>query len=738
MARRSPLRHRGAAPAALTALAAACTVCGPSSAQTVNDPAALEVVTVTAERRETLLLKTPESVTALSGEVLRLRGTAGLDDLNGSIPNYTFTSNQGVAQVFLRGIGNNFITLGGDPGVAFYADGAYVSDQTATNTGLFDVKRVEVLRGPQGALYGRNATGGAMNVISNSPTTTFSARLGAAAGSFGRAESEGFVSGPLGGTDTTARLSYQVKHLAGYTRNRLAAVAGAPDRLDDLSSQALRAQTLTPLPAGGRLRLLAQTFRQDDNGASSSTLPEAGPTPGSLLYRATPTGDPWNVKSQGAFNRRKVNSVQAILEQPIADADLSVNASYRKAAQGFRVDCDGTEALLCNQVFDTRSQEWTLDAHLASASDARLRWLVGATALRFRQAQDIVVDFAVPVGFLVPGGPLNVPFPGTFLQGGEVTSTAYAVYGDLRYAINSQWSAGLGLRHGTDRKSSTEYQTVAAFGINGRGNLRGDWDSAPTKLSLEGQLDKETLTYLQWSRGFKSGAINVGALQPQAVRPEKVASLEWGLKTSFLQRRGLLSASLFSADYSDLQVIQIVGVGTALQNAAKARINGMEVESLWRLNPALTASLNLAWLDGTYRQFKSVDQRHAPAGPAIDLAGNQLANTSRQQAAVALQYETAWPGAGRLAIRADYSWRSKIFFTEFNTEDASQRAYGLLNLSASLASSNNRWRVQAYVKNATNTVALASMTVVSPLLGATRTVNYVPPRMVGLGAELLF
>jgi iron complex outermembrane recepter protein len=732
----SLLRRRQASASA--ALAAACACAGPAAAQVANDASPLEVVTVTAERRETLLLKTPEAVTALSGEGLRLRGSAALDDLNGSIPNYTFTSNQGVAQIFLRGIGNNFITLGGDPGVAFYADGAYVSDQTATNTGLFDVKRIEVLRGPQGALYGRNATGGAVNVISNGPTPEFSARLGATLGNYGRVESEGFVSGPLGDSGTSGRLSYQIKHSAGYTKNQLAGQPGAPARLDDLDAQTLRGQTLTQLPGGGRLRLLAQLFNEKNNGASSSTLTEAGPTPGSLLYGAAPTGDPRSVKSQAAFNRRQVHSAQSVLEQPVGEADLSTIVSYRKASQGFQVDCDGTASLLCNQVFDTRSEEWTLDTHLASAPDAPLRWLFGVTALRFKQAQDIAVDFAVPVGFLVPGGPLNVPFPGTFLQGGEVISTAYAAYTDIRYALTPQWAVGLGARYGRDRKTSTEYQTVAAFGINGRGNLAGNWSATPAKLSLEGQLSKETLTYLQWSHGFKSGAINVGALQPEAVRPEKVASVEWGLKTSFMERRGQVSAALFSSNYTDLQVVQIVGVGTALQNAAKARINGLELETSWRVTPALTAGANLAWLDGSYRQFTSVDQRHAPAGPAINLAGKQLANTSRQQAAASLQYEAVLSGAARLALRADYAWRSKIYFTEFNTEDASQKAYGVLNLSASVTSASKKWRLQAYVKNATNSIALASMTVVSPLLGATRTVNYVPPRTVGLGADYFF
>ena len=255
MAHRFTLHRLAMPPAALTALATACMVSIPARAQDAAAPAALEVVTITAERRETLLLKTPESVTALSGEGLRLRGTAGLDDLNGSIPNYTFTSNQGVAQVFVRGIGNNFITLGGDPGVAFYADGAYVSDQTATNIGLFDIKRIEVLRGPQGTMYGRNATGGAMNVISHSPTVTFSARLGVTAGNYGKVESEGFVSGPLAGTDTTGRLSFQIKRLAGYTQNRLAGQAGAQGR------KALHPRRIAPVGRAGLAELLLDTLQ---------------------------------------------------------------------------------------------------------------------------------------------------------------------------------------------------------------------------------------------------------------------------------------------------------------------------------------------------------------------------------------------------------------------------------------------------------------------------------------------
>src|SRR5262249_20357815 len=145
----------------------------------------------------TVLDTTPAALTALSGAKLAEQGQTGLADVVTFVPNTNFTTGQGTAQLFVRGIGNVFILAGGDPGVAMYSDGAYVSDQTSANVALFDTQRIEVLRGPQGALYGRNATGGALNLISAAPTDSFSARVGVLLGDYGRKESEGFVSGPL-------------------------------------------------------------------------------------------------------------------------------------------------------------------------------------------------------------------------------------------------------------------------------------------------------------------------------------------------------------------------------------------------------------------------------------------------------------------------------------------------------------------------------------------------------------
>src|SRR5436309_1139439 len=301
---------------------------GTAGAQTAAPTEQLERVMITAEKRETALEMTPDAISVLNGARLKERGQTGLADVVDSVPNVSFTSNRDTTQIFIRGIGNVFITAGGDPGVALYTDGAYISDMTGANTSLFDVQRVEVLRGPQGALYGRNATGGAINIISAVPTDTFRGQVGVLFGDYGRKETEGFISGPLGGSSTRARLSYQVRKLDGFTENQLAGqtfgpvlpggpTTVGPKALDDLDAKALRLQTLTDLGNGASVRLIAGAWRQNDNGAANTILLEPVPLIPQFLFGVTPTGDPRSVKSQGNSRRVDVDTLQAIYDQPI-------------------------------------------------------------------------------------------------------------------------------------------------------------------------------------------------------------------------------------------------------------------------------------------------------------------------------------------------------------------------------------------------------------------------------------
>jgi iron complex outermembrane recepter protein len=739
----------GAATAQTAAPAPQPAASAPRAAAQNNDGAPteqLERVMITAEKRETALEMTPDAITVLNGARLKERGQTGLADVVDSVPNVSFTSNRDTTQIFIRGIGNVFITAGGDPGVALYTDGAYISDMTSANASLFDVQRVEVLRGPQGALYGRNATGGAINLISAIPTDTLRGQVGVLFGDYGRKETEGFVSGPLGGSSTRARLSYQIKKLDGFTDNQLAGQAfapvlpGGPDTvgpkaLDDLDSKALRLQTMTDLGNGASLRLIAGAYRQNDNGAANTLLLEPTPLIPELLFGVRPTGDPRSVKSQGNTRRIDVDTLQAIYDRPIganADKQLTVVASYRKSRADVFAEGDMTEASVATSRFNTSSRDVSIDAHLASDESGPLRWLVGATWLKFDQKQDIDVSTVIPLGFAVPGQPLNVPFPLQFLLGGNVHAKSTAAYVDLRYALTPKLALLGGLRYNRDEKTADEYLNVASIGLAATGAPSASWSSVPGSIGIEYQVYPDFLTYAKVAHGFKSGAINLGAVQPTPVEPETVTSVELGGKLGFLNKRASVSAAVFTSRYKNMQVVQIGQASPILANAAGAKISGLELEALAKPVPALTLGASIGLMDPKYTEFVNIDQRHAPMGPAVDTKGNQLAFVSKAQANLSAEWVQTF-GDYRATFRADYAWRSKLYFTEFNTEDAAQDSYGMLNLAASVRPTNGPWKLYGYVRNAGNTTALTSMTIASPILGAARTVNYTPPRHFGLG-----
>ena len=719
--------------------------------QPLRSEGRVERVVITAERRTSTLDATPAAVTALNGPQLTEQGATSLADVLNLAPNTSFSS-QGSTQIFIRGIGNVFLLAGGDPGVALYADGIYLSDQTSTNVALFDTQRVEILRGPQGALYGRNATGGAINLISAPPTNAFHSRLGVEVGNYGRKQTEGFVSGPLGGSATTARLSFQFRDVDGYTKNPLAGtpagpivsggpVFAPPDRLDDLRSAALRLQTLTRFGDKASLRLIAGYYHENDNGPSLPLLIDPLMN-SSLLYGLYPEADPRRQASQGAINRIDVRSLQAIYERPLDGGTLSLTAAWRKSDVHHAWDGDETAAPSAALNFTTASTDKSIDMHFTSRDDARLQWLAGLVAQEFKQRQDVTLRAQVPVGFLVPGQSLTTALPGGFRAdlGGPIRTRSLAAYTDLRYALTPSLALLGGVRLNRDTKRADEYQTltVPAFGLGGtRTDTPHDgWTSLSGSAGAEYRLAADTLTYARVSHGFKSGAVNLGALQGNLVRPETVTALELGLKTRSLDRRGVFNAAVFSSTYKDMQVAQASSANVILANASRARIDGAEFEFLLRPTPAWRLSATLGLMDPTYRDFTNTDTRNDPTH-AVDVSGRQLAQVSRRQLVLGGAY-TRNVGNHRLSLSGDYMYRSKIYFTEFNTPDAMQNGYGLLNLAATIAPTAGHWKLYGYIRNATNTTALTSMLITATNLGSTRQVTYTPPRQFGIGATWEF
>jgi len=739
---RFPLNYAAAALATGLSFAAA-----PIFAQAVDTSAVLERVTISSEKRLTVLDKTPDAISAISGSRLAEMGASGLEDVVSLVPNASFVSSYGVAKINIRGIGLNSTV--GAPGVATYIDGAYVSDLTSSNTGMFDLQRVEVLRGPQGALYGRNATGGAVNYVTAKPTQERQGQASVLLGNYGRTETEGFVSGSLGEGATSARLSWQIKSRDGYTKNTVAGnsyasvVSGkagtvGPDKLDDLATQSFRLQTMTDMGDAGTVRFIVGSHKEDDAGPNIAVLPQARQT-SLFLFGVSPSSDRFVTGSNGQTNAVDAQTAQAIYERPWGDNTLTASASYRKSSSAFFLDGDSTAALVSSTNLLGESTDKGFDLHLASAEGKRLQWLVGASYLEFEAKLESQFQQKLSLGILTGNAALNgIPTPSYFFLGGVSTMRSTALYTEMRYAITPTLAVRGGLRGNKDQLDVSEYQSnsAVASGAIRSATPSSSWDSMPGNIGLEWNLDKETMLYGKLSKGFKSGAINMGLLQAAAVNPETVVSTELGMKTSFLNNRGAFSAALFSSDYKDMQFSQITALGQSLINAPGAKINGLEMELLFKPVPSLILGANVGLMDPKFSDFSNSNSRN-PAAGLLSLNGKQITNVSKAQASLSADY-TQLIGEYKTTVRADYMWRDKFYFTEFNDADTMQAAYGVLNLAASIRQTGSKWKMYAQLKNATNTVAYNSLTTSGTPNAGARGVTYTPPRTFGIGMALDF
>ena len=692
-----------------------------------DEPQPVEII-VTAERRSTSIQDTPLALSVIDGDTLRQGGNQGLTELAQQVPSLSFAQSFGIAQIFIRGVGNNFFSPGGDPGVATYADGVYLSDQEATGVAFLDLERIEVLRGPQGALYGRNATGGAVNLISAAPTDELEGRVGVQLGDFGRVQGDAVLSGPLGG-GITARASGQYRKLSGFSKNELAGTAGARQRGDAEESFAGRLQVAIPVGAG-RLLLSATGYTQNDAGPALKILADPFPQPAQLLFGVRPSTDPRSFKSQGAENQREVWSVTGRLEQPIGGTELVVIADTRGSDRLITYDQDGTERSVSTTTLDTDSTQSSVEAYLQGTSGA-LDWLAGGTWLRFRQTRATLVDGLLPGAFLDPSLPVTFPFPFAFAGGGTVTTEALAAYADGKLSLSDRFALRIGGRYSDDTKRASEFLTFLAPTITGR--QRDSWGEWSGKAGIDFTPSDDVLIFASVARGFKSGALNVGAFTPP-VDPEINVTIEAGARLSGAGWTFNLTG--YASDYSDLQIVQVGPVSQILANAASAKINGIEVEASVKPAPGLTLGLSGSWMDAEFGSFVSTDQRRG--FQAFDVSGNTLPLTSRWQGTVSAQYRADLAGGSRIDFNGSMQWRSEYFFTEFNTADARQGGFARFDLGAVWTSADGGWAVNVFARNLTDQRVLSSLAVVSPLLGSVRVASLEPPRHFGVGLERRF
>lgn len=642
----------------------------PVAAQTVG----LEEIVVTAQKRAESLQETPISAAAFTAAALEARGIANLSDLTAEVPNLQLAPhpNSGTTNlVFIRGVGNLDDQITQDPSVAVYLDGVYIGRSQGMANEVADLERVEVLRGPQGSLYGRNATGGAINFITSAPELhDFEVKQTVSFGNYDLFRSRTRVNIPVGDT-LAVELGYLHARKDGFVDNPGSDVARFGDQRRDAYRAAVRWVPSADLD-------LRYTYDRSDVGDTPQYIV---PVPLYPAFAERPSaGSP-------AVTGLERNDVLAqghnfTAAWHITD-DLTFNSitGYRKlrnfSNQNYLTGVAGPFALFTNR-FNERQKQFSEEIQLiGSGFGSQLEYVLGLyyfdessrSMARTTTAARIVTDRAV-----------------------TADNRAYAVYGQGTYspdALDNRLHMTLGLRWSRDERKATLQDTImqadGAVTLLPQGNGDNSFSNVSPTAIIAYDLSDQVNTYAKVARGYKSGGYNVRASTSRRFNegfgPETLTSYELGLKSDLLDRRLRINAALFYADYKDIQLnLQSDPTNptrTDVLNAGKAHIKGVEIDIAAKPASNLTVTLNYGYTDADYRRI---------AG----LTGENLADMyvftyiPKHSVNLGLEYVVPDTPLGTLTAGVNYSFRDK---THSNSNDPSYIIpdYSLLNARLTLS-----------------------------------------------------
>ena len=732
---------------------------GPTSAQTSNNAttqaqaatASDQGIVVTARRRNELLLNVPIAVTAYSGEQLNRRGALDLADLAKTTPDVTIKASRGTNSTltaFIRGVGQQDPVAGFEQGVGLYLDDVYLNRPQASLLDIYDVERIEVLRGPQGTLYGRNTIGGAIKYVTKRIPTDgphFSARTNV--GTHGQVDAIVSGSEPL---TSGLRVSAAVARLSntGFGKNLTTG--------QDNYNKAIWATrgTIEVQPAPDVFFRLSGDYTWDNSN----------PRGGHRLIPNQCTVAPCNVATpvlsnvfdtQGSLNdpRQEVESGGISLSGEIGLNDwlkLRTITAYRKDHSKTPIDFDALPYADVDVPAIYRNHQFSQELQ-AVVEKGPLKGVAGIYYLNAR-AKDVFDVRLYTASAALPGL--------TATTRGNVGTKTWAVFGDFTYDFSPQWSASIGGRYTNDQRHANVFRANLLFGgapeLGGSsgfgvgtqlGAATSNFDGRRTdkaftpRVSVNFKPNNDHNIYVSYSRGFKGGGFDPRGLTTATPRttpttpptaqdifnfmtfkPETVDSYEAGWKASVLDHRLQFAAAIFDAEYKNVQVpgsaggFSAGGVPTFVgitTNAGGARFRGVELESNLRAGENIatpgdrfTLSGSLGYLDAKYTKFISVVTRdingNAIAATTVDLAKyRHIQNTPKWTLSGTADYDTPL-GGGRLDLNTTVSYRSASQQFELASPMLDQPGFALWDANIVWRSAGNRYELGLHGKNLAN------------------------------------
>jgi iron complex outermembrane receptor protein len=572
-----------------------------ATAAAATDAPALEEVVVTAEKRTVDLQKAALAITAVSGELMAQSNINALDDLNGFVPGLTVAANEGAERVIaIRGVGYETPqTTDTQPGVAFHIDGVYISHPIALGQDLLDVNRIEVLRGPQGTVFGQASTGGAINVITNLPKLNeFSGNLNTSYGNYNYVKEQAAVNIPLGDTLALRGAVQYLRH-DGYAKETQVPGTGGDYPVDDANRVGVRLALLWQPTSSFSAELSGQYFSEDNNAAAQKNILDPNPDPRELTQ-----------DFPGKFELITRMST-LVLKQDLPGAVLKSTTSYQDMYHNETAANDRSTFALAGYfdhvvLWKDTSRSWTQEVNLSSTDAGKLKWITGVFYLHQNALQDILEYSGTDPGVSLPlrdtdpavvPGSFILPHDLKYQTNSPFQHTAIAGYAQGTYAFTPSLRLTAGARYNYDTTSAQPVNFFNAFGFTAPKSI---YSTAPTgKVGLEYDLTPADMLYATYSVGYKPTGLNfnnVGLLVKTNFKQENVDSYEIGSKNRFFDNRLQLNVAAYYMDYRNFQLLSDDPVPNdgGVVNIPKAEIYGAEFEGSYILGGGFRLDGNLA------------------------------------------------------------------------------------------------------------------------------------------------
>ena len=704
----------------------------------------IEEILVTAQKREQRLQDTPIAITAFTAQAIEDGQIDGVRKISQLTPSLVFNQSGNAANTYLRGVGQDISTIQGEPGVALFVNGVYQGVNISQVAAYHDLERIEVLRGPQGTLYGRNSSGGNINIYTKKPDFTSQFEGSLLVGEDNRIEAA------VAGQTTLApdRLAVRANIISNNADGRRKNLVDGKDVEErDLVSGAL---SLLWTPSEKVEVLLRADYSETDDDTPrwdyQEEVPGSGLSP--PLFGGTITPGAEDIRNDTPTSHySEYKGISADITWQVGDVSVKSITAYRESEYEATVDFDGSDVPFVIADQNMPSEQFSQEINISgTALDGRLEWIAGG--FYFDQDMEVIGGFGLPIlqGILEgafglpPGGfadPDLNPFYSDRISGGGAefpfldfssiqSVESYAAFVQGTYSVSDTFRLTAGVRYTKDKKTNV-WSVVSNIQPNGCEGLKisEEWDEPTWRLAADFDIGENTMVYASVSRGFKSGGYNDGVCG-NVYDPEIIDAYEVGLKTALADNRLQLNVAAFFYDYEDFQARLTIQNASVVENAAKTEIKGLEIEARAIPVDGLTLTAAVSFVDGEYLDF--LTQNPMFANRDEDAKGNQTLRTPDVSANASVQYAFN-TGIGNIRLRYEISYKDDYFTTVFNDDFAQMDAHTIQNVRV-LWDAGGAWQLGAFVENLDDEEYLEQQ-LIAPTIGGVEGM-WGPPRTWGV------